>query len=583
MILKPDTMKILLETTCLLCLAASIGMGAPDDSEILEFKVDPSLKMPTAPPTARQSWHDARFGMFIHWGPISQMGQPLSHSRNSPSHRTGGKPYKTASIPPEVYDAQYKTFNPSRYNPDSIAKLAKAAGARYVVFTAKHHAGFSMFDSAVTDYDIMSAPYKRDIVKMLSDACRTNDIHFGFYYSPRDWHHPDCDSDHHHDRYIRFFKSQMAELLTHYGPIYEVWFDGLGPGQWGDTAKEIMWMIRKTNPNAMVNNRGGAGADFYTPEQTISYFNRDRLWEACYTTSGQWGYNPRVGVRSIDDLMEILLYTWGSDGNMLLNIGPAGDGAVRAGERERWEQIAAWWKLHGEESIRSSRGGPYLPGPWGAATCKDHRVFLHVFRWPADGKGLFFPNPKGLKAKSARLLTGTPVSLDPEPGGFVVSVPEAKRENIATTVEVTFDAETTPAPPLPRLASLTTRARLTASAGQKNLENLRDKNAETYWTATTGKNKKEITLDLAFDAPVTIGSFYIARGEKWTPRLNAELQIPDGAGGWKRITPKRLNLKIVPLKFLEKPVTTDKLRLLVTGTKRFTCAEFELYAPVAKK
>jgi alpha-L-fucosidase len=572
--------KLRLAVVLVFAAVAGISQAAKTD-EIMEFKVDKSIRVPTAPESARKAWHDDRFGMFIHWGPISQMGQALSHSRNSPSHRTGGKPYKKAAIPPEVYDNQYKTFNPTNYNPDAIAKLAKAAGARYVVFTAKHHAGFSMFDSAMTEYDIMSAPYKHDIVKMLSDACHANGINFGFYYSPRDWHHPDCDSDNHHDRYIKFFKAQMLELLTKYGPIYEVWFDGLGPGRWGNTSREIMLMIRKTNPNAMVNNRGGAGADFYTPEQTISYFNRKRLWEACYTTSGQWGYNPRVGVRSIEQLMEILLYAWGSDGNMLLNIGPAGDGAVRAGERERWEQIADWWKVHGDESIRSSRGGPYLPGAWGAATCKDRRVFLHIFRWPKDGGALFFPALTGLKPQKARLLSGKAVELQSVSGGFAVKVPEGRREGIVTTVEVTFDGDTVAVAPLPRVASLTTKAKLSASHNEKDLENLRDQDADTYWTASLKKGESEILLNLDFKNPETIASFYIARGEKWTPRLTAELQVPDGSGGWKRITPKRLNLKIVPLKFLDKPVTTQKLRLRITGAKRFTCAELEIYAPVA--
>ena len=186
------------------------------------------------------------------------MGKQLSHSRNSPSHRPGGKPYKVAGIEPEVYDVQYKTFNPTAYDPDAIVKLAKRAGMRYLVFTAKHHAGFSMFDSAVSDYDIMSTPYGKNLLKELEQACRRHDFNFGFYYSPRDWHHPDCDSEHHHDRYIAFYKAQMGELLSNYGPIYEIWFDGLGPGNWGSTAAEVMRRIRVLHPNAMVNDRGGA-------------------------------------------------------------------------------------------------------------------------------------------------------------------------------------------------------------------------------------------------------------------------------------------------------------------------------------
>ena len=172
-------------------------------NEFQAFEVDKAIKLPTASKAAHEAWKDQRFGMFIHWGPISQMGTQLGHARNSPSHRTGGKPYKVAHLEPEVYDVQYKTFNPVKFDPDAMMKMAKAAGVDYIVFTSKHHAGFSMFDSAVTDYDMMSTPYKKDIVKMLSDACRGNQMAFGFYYSPRDWRHPDCDSDENHPRYIK--------------------------------------------------------------------------------------------------------------------------------------------------------------------------------------------------------------------------------------------------------------------------------------------------------------------------------------------------------------------------------------------
>ena len=559
-------------------VAWTIGAtNAEDDNfEIMEFKVDPSIQLPTAPAAAHEAWKDNRFGMFIHWGPISQMGLQLSHSRNSPSHRSGGKPYKVASIEPEVYDVQYKTFNPEKFDPDAMLKLAKRAGVSYIVFTAKHHAGFSMFDSAVSDYDIMNTPYKKDIVRMLADACRDNGIEFGFYYSPRDWHHPDCDSDEFHERYVRFYKAQMGELLTRYGPIHEVWFDGMGPGEWGNTSKEIMGAIRKLHPNAMVNDRGGAGADFYTPEHSVSYFNREHTWEACHTTTGQWGYNPKVHAKRLEQLMEILLYTWGGDGNILLNIGPMGDGAMNPEEVERFEQLADWWAVHGETSIRKSRGGPYLPGPWGVSTCKDKRVFLHVFRWAEQG-GLRFPALDGLEFKAARLLTGGEVSVETAADGFIVDVPAAGRDRIVTTVELTFDGETQAVQPLPRIASLTTAATLTASHNEEELKNLVDQDANTEWAAKLGKGENEIWVEAAFDAPVSISCFNIGRGDGWSPKHEVELQIPDGEGAWRTVSPKGLKLKWETMKFLDSPATTDRIRLRITGTKSFVFAEFELF------
>ncbi len=563
----------------LLAAVAGTVQAVDDNFEIQEFKVDKSLQLPSASKEAHEAWKDQRFGMFIHWGPISQLGQQLGHSRNSPSHRTGGKPYKKAQLEPEVYDVQYKTFNPVKFDPDQMMKTAKRAGISYIVFTTKHHAGFSMFDSAVTDYDIMNTPYHRDITKMLADAARENDIDFGIYYSPRDWHHPDCDSDENHPRYIKWYKAQMNELLKNYGPIHEIFFDGLGPGNWGNTAEEVMATIRQLHPDCMVNDRGGAAADFYTPEHNISYLNREQSWQACHTTTGQWGYNPNVGSKSLEQLMEILLYTWGGDGNMLLNIGPMGDGAWNPVELERFEQLADWWAVHGETSIRGSRGGPYIPGPWGVSTCKDNRVYLHVFRWPKSG-GLQFPALENLKLKHAMVLSGGKVKTSATSNGFVVDVPKGDRQKIVTTVELTFDDETYPVRPLQRVASLTMQAQLSASHHPEQLDNLRDQDATTNWEATLKKGEKEFWVEAAFDAPVEIASFSVARGDEWVPKHTVEIQIPDGSKGWKTISPKKLKLKWETMKFFDEPVTTDCIRLRITGTKKFVFAEFELFPPV---
>ncbi len=194
---------------------------AKEADEIQTFKKDKSITLPGSTPEAIKQWQNDRFGMFIHWGPISQIGKQLSHSMKHPLYKPTGK------IEPEVYFKQHKTFNPIKYDPEEIVKFGKRIGMRYLVFTAKHHAGFSMFDSAVTDYDIMNTPYKKDILKQLEQACRKHDFQFGFYYSPRDWYHPDCNTSN-HSRYIKFYKEQMKELLNNYGSIYEIWFDGLG-------------------------------------------------------------------------------------------------------------------------------------------------------------------------------------------------------------------------------------------------------------------------------------------------------------------------------------------------------------------
>jgi alpha-L-fucosidase len=544
--------------------------------EIQTYKVDKSIKVQKASPEAVEAFKDKRFGMFIHWGPISQMGKQLSHSRNSASHKTGGKPYKKADIEPEVYDVQYKTFNPTKYNPDYIVDLAKRAGMKYLVFTAKHHAGFSMFDSKVSDYDIMSAPYGKDILKELEQACRKEDFDFGFYYSPRDWYNKDCDSDENHYRYITFYKAQMDELLTNYGKISEIWFDGLGPGDWKNTSAETMARIRELHPDAMVNDRGGVGADFYTPEHTVSWYNNEQLWEACHTTTGQWGYNPDVGAKKLPELMKILLYTWGADGNMLLNIGPRGDGSLNPIEVERLEQIATWWSINGEKSIEGSRGGPYFPSNWGTTTRKGNKVFLHVFNWNKDNT-LTLPNFPNKTIKKVSLLNGNAISIEQNKDTYTLTIPKKSKEKIVTTVEVELENSAMNIEAFYSLIPLTHQATFTASQNEKDLKSITDGDATTVWHAS-GKNKKDIWVEATFKTPVTIASVVAGRGEEWVTKNNPELQIPDGNGSWKTVY--KWKPKFEPVKFLKEPVTTDKIRLKVKNTKDYFLAEFELYAPI---
>jgi len=546
--------------------------------EIQLYVIDNSVKVQTAPKEAVEAWKDQKFGMFIHWGPISQLGKALGHGRHSESHIPGAKPYKPKSksnIEPEVYDVQYKTFNPVKYDPDYIVKLAKDAGMQYLVFTAKHHAGFSMFDSKVTDYDIMSSPYGKDILKELEQACRKQDFDFGFYYSPRDWKHPDCNSVNNHDRYIKFYKAQIDELLTNYGDIHEIWFDGLGPGDWGNTSEVIMKKIRKLHPNAMVNDRGGVGADFYTPEHTISQLNNEDSWEACHTTTGQWGYNPKVGPKKLPQLMEILLYTWGGGGNMLLNIGPRGDGSLNPVEVERLKQIAEWWKVNGETSIRGTRGGVYYQEDWGVSTKKDNKVYAHIFRWPADNK-MTFPDIPGRKLKSVRLLNGKEVKLTRGKKNFTIEVAPENRDKILTTVEFVFNKSVMDVAPIHVHVPLTYKATLTASQNQENVKNLIDGDAKTTWFAS--KKEGDIWVEASFKKPVTVASVVAGRGDHWNPRNKPELQILDENGKWKTVF--KWKPKWETVKFLKKPVIASKFRLFVTGTSSYNLAEFELYAPL---
>jgi alpha-L-fucosidase len=276
--------------------------------------------------------------------------------------------------------------------------------------------------------------------------------------------------------------------------------------------------------------------------------------------------------------MEILLYTWGADGNMLLNIGPRGDGSLNPDEVGRLEQIADWWSVNGGTSIRNSRGGPYLPGHWGVSTRKENRVYLHVFRWPSRGP-LTLRNIPGNEIQSARLLNGGKMNFRKGATNYDILVKEKYREDIVTTIELTLNGSVMELEAFYAQDPLTLGAKLTASHNQEETGNLTDQDPGTYWHVDTGNENQEIFLEALWDSPVSIGSLALGRGEEWRgPRNNPELQVPDGKGGW--LTVFSWKQKWEPVKLLDKPVTTDRIRLKVSGISQLELAEFELYAPL---
>lgn len=225
-----------------------------------------------AEPARLKWWLDAKFGIFIHWGPASLTGKEISWSRGR-------------GVPVEVYDSLYKRFNPTKFDAEKWASLFKAAGAKYVVFVTKHHDGFCMFDSALTDYDIMSTPFGRDITGELVRACRKAGLKILFYYSLCDWHHPQYVSERKpappgrkadFGKYLRYMFGQIRELCEKYEPD-GFWFDGgweHSPEEW--RSKELIRMIRSILPGAIVNNRARYDGDFDTPEQHVGPFRVDR-------------------------------------------------------------------------------------------------------------------------------------------------------------------------------------------------------------------------------------------------------------------------------------------------------------------
>jgi alpha-L-fucosidase len=360
-------------------------------------------------------WREARFGLFIHWGlyaiPAGEWGGQTNYGewiRNN------------AHIPLATYDQFLQQFNPVKFNAEEWVMMAKNAGMKYIVITSKHHDGFALFDSKVSDFDVMATPFKRDILKELAAACHKHDITLCFYHSIMDWHHPDYlprrewEKDRpvanaNFERYVEYMKAQLKELLTNYGKIGVLWFDGEWEGTWThERGKDLYQFVRSLQPSIIINNRVDKGregmegltkegdfvGDFGTPEQEIPATGIPGAdWESCMTMNNNWGYNKNDNNwKSAEDLVHKLIDIASKGGNFLLNVGPTAEGVFPPPAVERLHKIGEWMKLNGE-SIHGTQASPFTFLPWGRCTQKaikgNTRLYLHVF--DASAKQIVLP------------------------------------------------------------------------------------------------------------------------------------------------------------------------------------------------
>lgn len=405
-------------------------------------------------------WRDARFGMFIHWGLYSvPAGEWNGETNHAEWIRT------TARIPLKTYDTFVDQFNPVKFDADAWVKMAKDAGMKYIVITTKHHDGFCLFDSRQTDFDIMSTPCKKDIMKALAKACRKHHIKMCWYYSIMDWHHPDylprrnweterSTDGADFDRYVEYMKAQLKELITNYGDIGVLWFDGEWERTWNrQYGFDLYNYVRGLQPDIIINNRVGAGrsgmegmdknggfaGDFGTPEQQIPATGLPGVdWETCMTMNDHWGYNKHdKNWKSTQDLIRKLADIASKGGNFLLNVGPKADGTFPKASVERLRQIGDWMDINGE-SIYKTSASPFRKLNWGRCTQKKifggTRLYLHVFDWPEDGK-LVVPGIYN-QVKKVYLLTDPTLEVTAErgPDDIVLSLPAAAPDSINSVV-----------------------------------------------------------------------------------------------------------------------------------------------------
>ncbi len=424
----------------------------------------PDPETPATDPDSRMFWwRDARFGMFIHWGLYAV---PAGEWNGKTGY---GEWIRTsAEIPLEVYDQFRPKFNPVRFDADSWGKMARDAGMKYIVITTKHHDGFCMFDTKQTDFNIMTTPFKRDPMKELAASCKKYGLKLCFYHSIMDWHHPDYlprreweknRSTHGADfrLYVDYMKAQLKELLTNYGEIGVLWFDGEWENTWNEKyGKEIYHYVKSIQPDILVNNRVGAGrldmegltkegafgGDFGTPEQQIPATGLPGVdWETCMTMNDHWGYNKAdKNFKSTKEMIRMLADIASKGGNYLLNVGPTSEGLFPQESIDRLSAIGRWMRVNGESIYRTS-ASPFKQTPWGrctrAMTSSGTILYLHVFDWPASGK-LQIPGVLNTPDKAYLLSdpSGAALKIERQNDALVIFLPRQAPDSINSVIAV---------------------------------------------------------------------------------------------------------------------------------------------------
>ncbi|HEV2498286.1 MAG TPA: alpha-L-fucosidase [Terriglobia bacterium] len=433
---------------------AAVRPGAAEESTPPVSSWQADIPFLRTPPEGLRWFNEAKFGMFIHWGPVSLASVEISWPIMVPSPKW--------NISEQEYVHLYQKFNPVKFDPDEWIDLAESAGQRYMVPVCKHHDGFCMFDSSFTDYKITNTPYKKDIIGMLAAACHRRNMALGYYYSPPDMHNPNyrdtskLAKENWHGEperaewstYLHYMALQLRELFWHYGQPVEIFFDGLDHQEKYD-GYQFLQMIRSMSPNTMVDNRLGIPADYDTPEQwvparipvkgvTIQGTNpiqdqnlpagipgaeQFRPWETNMTINNTWAYNKNDhNYKSARHLIRTLVDVVSRGGNFLLNVGPTPEGTIQPEFQQRLRAVGDWMRVNGE-SIYGTTYGPLQDLSFGRTTAKGKMVYLHIYDWPQSGALQIAGLPRVLRGRV--LADGRPLTINQDATGLSIQLPAA--------------------------------------------------------------------------------------------------------------------------------------------------------------
>ena len=390
---------------------------------------------------ARKEFQDNKFGIFLHWGIYSMTARGEWYMNDRNIHR-------------DEYAKLASGFYPSMFDAAQWVSAIKASGAKYITITSRHHDSFSMFDTAESDFNIVDAtPFKRDVLKELADECHKQGIKLHFYYSHLDWKREDYplgktgkgtgrpQGKENWQTYYRFMNNQLTELLTHYGPIGAIWFDGV----W-DQADDFDWqleeqygLIHRLQPACLIGNNHHrtpyAGEDFQMferdlPGENTAGFSEGQEvsvlpLETCETMNKTWGYNIEdQQYKSTKTLIQLLVRAAGKNANLLMNIGPQPNGELPAVAVQRMKEMGEWMAQYGE-TIYGTRGGDVEPHPWGVSTRKGNRLFIHIL--DLQDSSLYIPLKAKVK-KATCFVDGTAITFQQDKEGVLLKLPKVPTE-----------------------------------------------------------------------------------------------------------------------------------------------------------